>query len=382
MTKEKPLPIVEVLNLRKRYGLIQALKGISFSIGKGEIVGFLGPNGAGKSTTLRILSGMIAADSGEAKVCGVDLAEEDGEVRNHIGFLAENNPLPDELRVIEYLNFRANLKGLKGSRKKDRIRLVLDACDLDRRTSERKISTLSKGFRQRIGIADALIAEPRLVILDEPTIGLDPMQTAITRKMMERMRGEVAFIISSHILSEVEICCDRMIILSHGQIVAEGSLQELQDQFIHDVIFEVVSNASRIEMQKTMLKIDPTSQIIQEEPIENSGKRKYIFSSKNKSTKDTILQELILIKEMQISEFRVAKPDLETIFLKATKRNWEIQDLLGQKNKNQPTSTNILYAYLFPNSETGSFYTIYFDNHLHLKFLLPFPYRHLLPLLP
>jgi len=339
MTKEKPLPIVEVLNLRKRYGLIQALKGISFSIGKGEIVGFLGPNGAGKSTTLRILSGMIAADSGEAKVCGVDLAEEDGEVRNHIGFLAENNPLPDELRVIEYLNFRANLKGLKGSRKKDRIRLVLDACDLDRRVSERKISTLSKGFRQRVGIADALIAEPRLVILDEPTIGLDPMQTAITRKMMERMRGEVAFIISSHILSEVEICCDRMIILSHGQIVAEGSLNELQNQFIDDVIFEVVSNASRIEMQKTILKIDPTSQIIQEEPIENSGKRKYIFSSKNKSNEDSILQDLLFIKEMQISEFRVAKPDLETIFLKATKRNWEIQDLLGRK-KQKATDLN------------------------------------------
>ena len=339
MTKEKPLPIVEVLNLRKRYGLIQALKGISFSIGKGEIVGFLGPNGAGKSTTLRILSGMIAADSGEAKVCGVDLAEEDGEVRNHIGFLAENNPLPDELRVIEYLNFRANLKGLKGSRKKDRIRLVLDACDLDRRVSERKISTLSKGFRQRVGIADALIAEPRLVILDEPTIGLDPMQTAITRKMMERMRGEVAFIISSHILSEVEICCDRMIILSHGQIVAEGSLNELQNQFIDDVIFEVVANASRIEMQKTILKIDPTSQIIQEEPIENSGKRKYIFSSKNKSNEDSILQNLLFIKEMQISEFRVAKPDLETIFLKATKRNWEIQDLLGRK-KQKATDLN------------------------------------------
>ena len=336
MTKEKPLPIVEVLNLRKRYGLIQALKGISFSIGKGEIVGFLGPNGAGKSTTLRILSGMIAADSGEAKVCGVDLAEEDGEVRNHIGFLAENNPLPDELRVIEYLNFRANLKGLKGSRKKDRIRLVLDACDLDRRVSERKISTLSKGFRQRIGIADALIAEPRLVILDEPTIGLDPMQTAITRKMMERMRGEVAFIISSHILSEVEICCDRMIILSHGQIVAEGSLNELQDQFIDDIIFEVVVNASRIEMQKTIVNIDPTSQIIEEETIENSKKRKYIFSSKNKKTKDTILQELFSIKEMHISEFRVAKPDLETIFLKATKRNWEMQDLLGRK-KQRPT---------------------------------------------
>ena len=189
----KPLPIVDVINLRKRYGLVQALKGISFSIAKGEIVGFLGPNGAGKSTTLRILSGLIAADSGEAKVCGVDLAEEEGEVRKHIGFLAENNPLPEDLRVIEYLNFRANIKGLEGSRKRERIRLVLDACDLERRTAERKIGNLSKGFRQRVGIADALLAEPRLVILDEPTIGLDPRQSAITRKMMERLRGKFPF---------------------------------------------------------------------------------------------------------------------------------------------------------------------------------------------
>ena len=173
-SETKPLPIVEVLNLRKKYGAIQALKGISFSIGKGEIVGFLGPNGAGKSTTLRILSGLIPADSGEAKVCGVDLAEEEGEVRRHIGYLAENNPLPEDLRVIEYLNFRARLKGLEGSRKRERTRIVLDICDLERKVSERKIGNLSKGFRQRVGIADALLAEPRLVILDEPTIGLDP----------------------------------------------------------------------------------------------------------------------------------------------------------------------------------------------------------------
>ena len=113
-SENKPLPIIEVVNLRKRYGYIQALKGISFSIGKGEIVGFLGPNGAGKSTTLKILSGLISADSGEAKVCGIDLAAEEGQVRNHIGYLAENNPLPEDLRVIEYLKFRAKLKGLEG----------------------------------------------------------------------------------------------------------------------------------------------------------------------------------------------------------------------------------------------------------------------------
>jgi len=331
-TESKPLPIVEVINLRKRYGLVQALKGISFSIGKGEIVGFLGPNGAGKSTTLKILSGIIAADSGEAKVCGVDLAEEGGEVRHHIGFLSENNPLPEELRVVEYLSFRANLKGLRGSRKRDRIKFVLDACDLERRTAERKISSLSKGFRQRVGIADAMLAEPRLIILDEPTIGLDPVQTAITRKMMDRLRGEVSIILSSHILSEVEACCDRMIILSHGQIVAEGSLTELQDRFVDKIEFEVVANESRMMMQKAINQIDDKCQLIQDYPIENAGKKRFLFrTEKDENQVMKILKVLVHSNDLSISEFKISKPDLEDIFLKATKYNWETQDLLGRK---------------------------------------------------
>ena len=331
-TESKPLPIVEVINLRKRYGLVQALKGISFSIGKGEIVGFLGPNGAGKSTTLKILSGLIAADSGEAKVCGVDLAEEGGEVRHHIGFLSENNPLPEELRVVEYLSFRANLKGLRGRRKRDRIKFVLDACDLERRTAERKISSLSKGFRQRVGIADAMLAEPRLIILDEPTIGLDPVQTAITRKMMDRLRGEVSIILSSHILSEVEACCDRMIILSHGQIVAEGSLTELQDRFVDRIEFEVVANESRIILQKAINQIDDKCQLIQDYPIENTGKKRFLFrTEKDENQVMKILKVLVHSNDLSISEFKISKPDLEDIFLKATKYNWAAQDLLGRK---------------------------------------------------
>ena len=278
-SESKPLPIVEVLNLRKKYGAIQALKGISFSIGKGEIVGFLGPNGAGKSTTLRILSGLIPADSGEAKVCGVDLAEEEGEVRRHIGYLAENNPLPEDLRVIEYLKFRARLKGLEGSRKRERIKIVLDICDLERKVSERKIGNLSKGFRQRVGIADSLLAEPRLVILDEPTIGLDPRQSAVTRKMMERLRGEVSFLLSSHILSEVEACCDRMIILSHGQIVAEGTLRQLQEEFINKTVFEIVADGNRMELQRAIRTIDENCELIQDDPVEVTGKRRFTFST-------------------------------------------------------------------------------------------------------
>jgi len=330
----RPLPIIEVLNLKKRYGLIQALKGISFSVGKGEIVGFLGPNGAGKSTTLKILSGLIPADSGEAKVCGVDLAEEDGEVRNHIGFLPENNPLPEDLRVIEYLKFRAMLKGLRGSRKRDRIRIALDICDLERKVSERKIGNLSKGYRQRVGIADALLAEPRLVILDEPTIGLDPRQSAITRKMMERLRGEITFLLSSHLLSEVEACCDRMVILSHGQIVAEGTLPELQKAYINKTVFEIVALASKIDIQRHVRSIDQSCELIQDEPVEVSGKKRFIFSTdQGEFYAEKVLKHLIKMPEMRVFEFQIERPDLETIFLRATKKNWEKNDLLGKKSR-------------------------------------------------
>ena len=330
----KPLPIIEVLNLKKRYGLIQALKGISFSVGKGEIIGFLGPNGAGKSTTLKILSGLIPADSGEAKVCGVDLAEEGGEVRNHIGFLPENNPLPEELRVIEYLHFRAMLKGLRGSRKRDRIRIALDICDLERKVSERKIGNLSKGYRQRVGIADALLTEPRLVILDEPTIGLDPRQSAVTRKMMERLRGEVTFLLSSHILSEVEACCDRMIILSHGQIVTEGTLNELQEEFINRTIFEVIALTDRMSLQKSVREIDQTCELLQDEPVDVSGKKRFIFSTeKGEVVAEAILRYLVEIPDLRVFEFQIERPDLETIFLRATKKNWEENDLLGKRSR-------------------------------------------------
>ena len=150
--------VIEVTDLSKAYGRVKALSGLTFSVAKGEIVGFLGPNGAGKSTTMRILCGMTGADSGEAQVCGVDLAEEEGEVRKHIGYLPENNPLPEDLRVSEYLKFRGRLKGLSGGRLRERLEATLNLCDLRRSASERLIGNLSKGYRQRVGIAEALFA--------------------------------------------------------------------------------------------------------------------------------------------------------------------------------------------------------------------------------
>ena len=169
--------VIEVIDLTKVYGRVKALDGVTFSVAKGEIVGFLGPNGAGKSTTMRILCGLTAADSGEARVCGVDLAEEEGEVRRHMGYMPENNPLPEDLRVSEYLQFRGRLKGLSGGLLRERLDTTLNLCDLRRTAAERLIGNLSKGFRQRVGIAEALLAEPKVLVLDEPTIGLDPRQT-------------------------------------------------------------------------------------------------------------------------------------------------------------------------------------------------------------
>ncbi|HAE11295.1 MAG TPA: hypothetical protein DCG39_06590, partial [Opitutae bacterium] len=204
----------------------------------------------------------------------------------------------------------------------------------ERKVSERKIGNLSKGFRQRVGIADSLLAEPRLVILDEPTIGLDPRQSAVTRKMMERLRGEVSFLLSSHILSEVEACCDRMIILSHGQIVAEGTLRQLQEEFINKTVFEIVADGNRMELQRAIRTIDENCELIQDDPVEVTGKRRFTFSTdKGGEVAEKILRRLLGIEQFKITEFQITRPDLETIFLRATKKNWEDQDYLGRKKK-------------------------------------------------
>jgi len=316
-------------NVSKSYGAVKALKGLSVKLKKGEVVGLLGPNGAGKSSLMKILTGYYKEWEGEISYDGLDLKIDLQNIQKQIGYLPENNPLPEDLRVIEYLNFRSRLKGLRGSRLKERTKIVLEICDLERKVSERKIGNLSKGFKQRVGIADALLAEPRLVILDEPTIGLDPHQSAITRKMMERLKGEITFLISSHILSEVEACCDRMIILSHGQIVAEGTLHDLQKTFVDKTIFEIVTKGNKIEVQRKIREIDITCELILDDLVDVTGKRRFSFSTLNgEKSAEKIIRHLFNAKELNVSEFHISRPDLETIFLRATKKNWEEKTLI------------------------------------------------------
>ena len=219
--------MIEVSNLTKRYAGHTALAGISFSVARGEIVGLLGPNGAGKSTTMRILSCFMPATSGTARVAGYDVFHDSEEARRRIGYMPENNPLHNEMRVREYLKFRARLKGLSRVHSRERIDTVLQQCSLTD-VSTRIIGQLSKGYRQRVGLADAIVHEPDLIILDEPTIGLDPHQIRLVRQLIKSLAGAHTVLISTHILPEVEMTCSRVMIMLGGRILASDTPSNLQ----------------------------------------------------------------------------------------------------------------------------------------------------------
>jgi ABC-2 type transport system ATP-binding protein len=219
--------MIEVTNLTKRYAGHTAVAGISFTVARGEIVGLLGPNGAGKSTTMRILSCFMPATSGTVRVAGFDVFHQSDEVRRRIGYMPENNPLYPEMRVREYLKFRARLKGLNWRRSRERVVTVMEQCGLTE-VGRRIIGQLSKGYRQRVGLADALVHEPELIILDEPTIGLDPHQIRAVRQLIKSLAQKHTVLISTHILPEAEMTCNRMLIMFDGKILAADTPDNLQ----------------------------------------------------------------------------------------------------------------------------------------------------------
>jgi ABC-2 type transport system ATP-binding protein len=219
--------VIEVSRLTKRFGRVTAVDDLSFTVSAREIVGFLGPNGAGKSTTMRILAGYLPATSGTARVAGLDVFHHATEARRHIGYMPENNPLPQDMRVREYLKFRARLKGLYGPLCRERVERVQEQCGL-RDVGARIIGTLSKGYRQRVGLADALVHDPPLLILDEPTIGLDPNQIRALRQLIKELAQSRSVLLSSHILPEVEMTCTRLLIIHRGRVRAAGTTADLQ----------------------------------------------------------------------------------------------------------------------------------------------------------
>ena len=221
--------MIEVDRLTKRYGPVPAIQDVSFTVEKGQIVGFLGPNGAGKTTTMRILSCFMPASGGTARVAGYDVFEQSLEVRRRIGYLPENVPLYADMTVDAYLDFVANIKGLGRSERRRRVGEVLERCQIPD-VRGRLIGRLSKGYRQRVGLAQALIADPDVLILDEPTIGLDPKQIVGIRQLIKSLAGAHTVILSTHILPEVSMVCEGVIIINRGRVVASGPLDRLMQE--------------------------------------------------------------------------------------------------------------------------------------------------------
>jgi ABC-2 type transport system ATP-binding protein len=218
--------MIQVKDLTKKYAGFTAVRNINFEVKPGEIVGFLGPNGAGKSTTMKILSGYLPPTEGSVQVAGFDVVKESIEVRKRIGYMPENIPLYTDMRVDEYLRFRANLKGVASNKIKERVEEVKNRCSL--KDVERKIiGTLSKGYRQRVGLADAMVHDPELLILDEPTIGLDPHQIRSVRDLIKDLGKHHTILLSTHILSEVEMTCSRVVIINRGRIEASDTVDNL-----------------------------------------------------------------------------------------------------------------------------------------------------------
>jgi ABC-2 type transport system ATP-binding protein len=239
--------MIEVRNLTKHYGAVAAISNVSFDVERGEIVGFLGPNGAGKSTTMRILSCFMPATGGSARVAGYDVFSQSMDVRRRIGYLPESVPLYTDMRVAAYLDFVAEVKGVGRSERRRRVAEVMDRC-LIADVQHRLIGKLSKGYRQRVGLAQAIVSDPEVLILDEPTIGLDPKQIAEIRALIKSLAGQHTVILSTHILPEVSMLCQGVIIINKGSVVAQGTIDTLVEQFFPTarVQFQVAAPAGAV----------------------------------------------------------------------------------------------------------------------------------------
>jgi ABC-2 type transport system ATP-binding protein len=228
--------MIEVRNLTKRYGELLAIRDISFTAATGEILGFLGPNGAGKTTTMRIITGFLPATAGTVKVAGFDIFDDSYEVRKRIGYLPENPPLYDDMTVISYLRFVGRIRGIAAAELSDAVDRVLHTCGLTEVT-DRVVGHLSKGFRQRLGLAQALIHNPSVLVLDEPTIGLDPRQIIDIRTLIKELAGQRTVILSTHILPEVQQLCEKVVIINEGEIAVEDILAKLTQSMSLEQVF-------------------------------------------------------------------------------------------------------------------------------------------------
>jgi len=306
--------VIHVSNLTKYYGDYPAVRDVSFDVPAGQIVGFLGPNGAGKTTTMRILAGYLTATSGTATIDGLDVFWEPVEVRRRIGYMPENCPLYTEMRVIEYLRFRAGIKGIHGPRRRQRLDYVLQRCWL---TDVRRqlIGTLSRGYRQRVGLADALLADPPVLILDEPTAGLDPTQIRASRELIRELGRQHTILLSTHILPEVEMTCDRVIIIHRGRVAAAGPLRELEQEAGEQSVI-----TADLDGDVNLERVQGLDNVVGVKREAVAGGTRLRITTDRAEDLSPRLCALAVVEGWRLRELRPQRQTLEDVFVRITER--------------------------------------------------------------
>jgi ABC-2 type transport system ATP-binding protein len=306
--------MIQVENLTKSYGPVEAIHDVSFSVEKGHIVGFLGPNGAGKSTTMKILSCFMPASSGTARVAGYDVFSQSIEVRQRIGYLPENAPLYPDLPVAAYLSFVAEIKGVARGVRRSRVADVMERCFVTD-MQNRLIGKLSKGYRQRVGLAQALLGNPEVLILDEPTIGLDPKQIAEIRSLIRSLAGQHTVILSTHILPEVSMVCDGVIIINRGRIVAQGTESELLQHAFPTARIEVHVAGATGDVAGALRAI---AGVLAVQPVvARDGSEGFLVeASRDRDVRDDLVR-LVTGKGWALQELHQVGMSLEEVFIRA-----------------------------------------------------------------
>lgn len=312
--------MITVKELTKKYARSTAVDHISFEVEKGQVVGFLGPNGAGKTTTMRILTCFLPPTEGSASVAGFDVLEQPLEVKKRIGYLPENPPIYPEMDTAEYLSFVGKLKGLSGNDLEKRIDYVSERCQIGD-VKKKLLGKLSKGYRQRVGLAQAIIHNPEVLILDEPTAGLDPKQINETRELIRSLAGEHTIVLSTHILPEVEQTCEKVIIINKGKLIATDSVENLQTRARagESVLVEVASRNGNLncpEVIDRLQKIAGVSRVVSRETRDNSAVIE-VEAQQNRAVRGD-LARAIVEAGWDLNELRPAAMSLEEIFLQLT----------------------------------------------------------------
>ncbi len=308
--------MIEVEHLTKSYGSGRAVNDISFTVNRGEILGFLGPNGAGKTTTMRILTGYLPATSGTARIAGFDVFEQSMEVRKRIGYLPEQPPLYPEMSVADYLTFVARIKGIEADRVNSRVQEAMRLTNVEDRR-DMLIRKLSRGYKQRVGIAQAIVHNPDVVILDEPTVGLDPNQIGEVRKLIKSLAGEHTIILSTHILPEVEVTCDRVVIINKGQIVAEGTPQSLSSQRSGGQRIHLEVKGGDAELRAALEPVPGVSHI-EIEPVESTDRLSVTLENDSGEDLRHRLAADLIGRGFELYELRAVNLSLEDIFRQLT----------------------------------------------------------------